>query len=62
LRHTLGYFISDSATLGVAELDVKLAKPTAPSLDPAPVLIEGLERDVPRFLHDGNIPEARGGE
>src|SRR5262249_37806458 len=60
--HACGDFISDSATLGVAELQVELAQPRAPSLDPAPVLVEGLERDLARLPRDGDVPEARGGK
>src|SRR5262245_37231771 len=60
--HTSRKFIPDSSTLGVTERQVELTKPPAASLDPAPIFIERTECNLPSFLYDGDIPEARGGE
>jgi hypothetical protein len=60
--HAAGYFITESATLVVWKFQVELAEPTSSGLDRAPIVVEGVERDLPRLRHDGDMPEARVGK
>jgi hypothetical protein len=62
LGHAAGYFITESATLVVWKFQVELAEPTSSGLDRAPIVVEGVERDLPRLRHDGDMPEARVGK